>query len=437
MIKLQQKDSLKKMKTSVAFSNSQNGLPSIQVVRKSFYTKTFKEIPPSLEEEEEIPSKNASDIYSKGFIKPRSDIQSDNYSFFMLYQIYKKDRHFSLPLPDMLILNSGFDSPVRIKGGNGMSFQIMEDSGPIVVKQEAYNMLNSGENLANIPCGILKFSNGRKRLIMKAEEIFDLIPDLSQDMAIQKFVKPKGLRVSKFRVILNNSQPKVYIISNNLRLDAKNDMEAPVEVLEDDTDIKTSVINHARIVKYIKNFYKSEIPDIEKMPAEKKQCYELFKVDPTVPKKNVVVQKKLGAPDSELFMTHSDLKKSQFYLGKNSGYSEIIGYTENIQQKINAYLLKNEIITQLAVDYFQDNKKSWIFSKIAYGKTKKYDKPVIPHVKYLRNYKSAASKSEFNDNYNYKDEYSSIIRNLLHPSNVSEESIHKSFAFHKKLYGFD
>ena len=292
-------------------------------------------------------------IYAKAFEKRFSNIPCKSSSFYLLYLISKRDQSFNISLPNTIVLNCDFETPVIISNKLTLEFQpFFEDSSG--VKQKFYEILTKTQSKSLIPVGIIKYSNGHKRILHKAEEIFDNLSDISQNILLQQFISPRGLRVTKFRVVLKNNQAKVYLITNNLRYDSKNDSTEPIKHEMNDKIVKTSVMNHAKIMKYINNLSMSHLPDLEKMPKEKKNIYEIFKFDPTISKNNKLQQKNIENKDTDKYLTQTDIQKSQFYEGKATGYMEIVKISQYLQNKINAYYLKDEILDEFSVDFLQD-----------------------------------------------------------------------------------
>ena len=373
---------------------------------------------------------NNMNILKKGFEKQPSSILCGDSSFYLLYKIFKKDKTFTFPVPTTLILNSWFRSPVLIKNSNKLEFEYI-DGGTTQIKEKFYEILEKNKMKMQMPVGLIKYPNGRKRLLFNPEEVYENFPDLSQNMTLQSFISPKGLRATKFRVLWGKNSSKIFIVTNNLRLDFKEDLTKNNKKQNDKPDIKTSVINHAKIIKYIKNFNLDHLPDLNQMPQEKKNIYEIFREDPTKPKIIVPKVENLELSKSDRYLTHIDLSKCQFYEGKNSGYNEIIRLTEYLREKINNFALKSEIIDEFAVDFLQDNSGQWIFLKIVYGATKKISK-----VRFSSEYmKNKCFSTKFNDNFNYKADLT-IIKNLLNPKSTPESFLQKSFSYYKKLYEF-
>ena len=181
-------------------------------------------------------------ILKKGFEKQPSSILCGDSSFYLLYKIFKKDKTFTFPVPTTLILNSWFRSPVLIKNSNKLEFEYI-DGGTTQIKEKFYEILEKNKMKMQMPVGLIKYPNGRKRLLFNPEEVYENFPDLSQNMTLQSFISPKGLRATKFRVLWGKNSSKIFIVTNNLRLDFKEDLTKNNKKQNDKPDIKTSVIN--------------------------------------------------------------------------------------------------------------------------------------------------------------------------------------------------
>ena len=151
---------------------------------------------------------NNMNILKKGFEKQPSSILCGDSSFYLLYKIFKKDKTFTFPVPTTLILNSWFRSPVLIKNSNKLEFEFI-DGGTTQIKEKFYEILEKNKMKMQMPVGLIKYPNGRKRLLFNPEEVYENFPDLSQNMTLQSFISPKGLRATKFRVLWGKNSSKM------------------------------------------------------------------------------------------------------------------------------------------------------------------------------------------------------------------------------------
>jgi hypothetical protein len=340
-------------------------------------------------------------------------------------------------VPDSCIFSSNFESPVFVTSKPKLFFENFSE-GTLEIKSKISELLMDSYSFYNrksLPAGIIKYSNTRKRLLKVPEGIYENFPDLSNELVIQSFIPPKGLRATKYRVIISKSQTKVYIINNNIRFDEKNDLNVTAAQPLDQSDIINSALYYSKISSYINKITSENFPDISKMPQEKKEIFEIFKNDPTLPKKKTSAAYEFKAKDNEKYLTVTDLGKSQFYEGKLSGYTEIIEMTEYLREKINSFILTDKEITELALDYLQDTHGKWILLKLVYGLTSKIQKLKIVQSLKQKQFKDL-NNNQFDDTYNY-DRKSSVIKNLLNPLNIPQKIMEKSFEYHKKYYGFD
>ena len=147
-----------------------------------------------------------------------SNIPSGLDTFMILQLIKKKDPMFSVPVPDTIVMNCGFNTPTLINYDKKIHYKHFADITDL--RQHIFSSFN--ENFkSGLPLVIIKFRTGKK-IYFSIKDLFETFPDISKDFVIQKYIPPKGLKAIKYRVIINNLK-KVYIYSNKVRIDAKHE----------------------------------------------------------------------------------------------------------------------------------------------------------------------------------------------------------------------
>ncbi|CAG9324950.1 unnamed protein product [Blepharisma stoltei] len=330
-------------------------------------------------------------LFDKAGHFEHSDIPCGIYTFTVLDKILSKMPTFSVPVPETIISNCNFDFPMLIKN-NGTLLEIKPfKHGLKGLKNLALEMMSPNDddnNKFSCPKVIIKFPGKIKRLINKLKELPESWPETNQDAVIQRFIRPKGLRATKYRVVLKeNSSPKVYIFTNRDRFDSRND-PIPYHKKANSTsfynesqilhEIKRTVIDHKQILKLLHSneinpFLRSKstvkMLDLTHTPPEKMKVFELFNNDyGTAQKKKATKFKSITM--TARFTTANELEKCDVYEGKPQSYMKIIEIATHLQDKINKLVLKDYVLTELVLDFLQDHKGNWYFLRIEYGKTK-------------------------------------------------------------------
>ncbi|OMJ78404.1 hypothetical protein SteCoe_21777 [Stentor coeruleus] len=298
----------------------------------------------------------------------RSDIPCGIETFSLLNTIHEKDNVFHIPLLPMIIFNCGLENQAQVISFPKLKFKEIQDISIIkkaicsIVKDQAL------DNKSGIPLFILKYRS-TKRFEYSLRDLLENFPDTGTDCIIQKFIRPKGLKAIKYRVVLDKFQ-KVIIFSNKNRIDAKNDnfnQRERAKSVDKFVNLEKTVVMHKQISREIKskNEWKS-LSKINSMPNGNFAAYNFFHrksyCEPLNDRKN------LNINASTRFLTHADEEKTHLFEGKNQSFSEIIKITEYLKDKIDNYYLDDKRIVELAADFLQDCNGVWYLLKIKYGK---------------------------------------------------------------------
>lgn len=282
--------------------------------------------------------------HSKSF----SNIPSGLDTFKLLYNIKCKDPHFTIPVAYSAIFHCGFDKIMIADSNNCLRFVKCYDVVDAIDSLRKNFEMNNCKNTEN-PLFILKYRNS-KSLKFSFNKLADNFPELKSDLIIQKFIMPKGLRVSKHRVIINKFQ-KILIFSNKARTDCKEDLK------KSSTTPKKEK-NYEECLKTTENFQKLK---------NKKGGWQNLKgayCEKTEPEKN---PDKIS--DTERFIVSKNVEKTNIFTGKNQSFSEIIKICEYLWSKIDFYYLDKSKLKELVCDFMQDEFGKWYFIKIVYGLT--------------------------------------------------------------------
>ena len=308
----------------------------------------------------------------------RSDIPSGLDTFHLLQLIKSKDTSFTLPLPETMILNCGFENSTLIKSGYRLAF-LPKDSREEVLRSMAEFARQYPFRNQSIPMFIIKYRK-LKRLEFNVKDLIDQFPDLDSECIIQEFIPPRGLKAIKYRVIVNDFR-KVIIYSNKHRIDGKDDDYGRREVrgrAMSAYNIEKTLVNHKDVLKYINsNSSCGKLAGNSIGTKAKTLVYNLFRNQLKTDNNN---KHKVTSEFNALtrLLTHEDIEKTSLFDGKNQSFASIISMTEYLRQKIDYYFLDDAKLTELAVDYIQDPSGIWYLLKIKYGKTQKKAKLVIP-----------------------------------------------------------
>lgn len=280
--------------------------------------------------------------------KPFSNIPSGLDTFKLLDKIKSKDPHFVVPVINSVIFHCGFDKIMLFDSENNLkSEKCYELEEAIQFLKGTCNSKSISTQKSDFPLFVFKYRNC-KLLKFAVADLPCNSSELKTDLIIQKFIMPKGLRVSKHRVIINKFQ-KVMIYSNKIRIDSKADCK--------NSQKKGKSIDLG-IFKDKKHEKKGKIglKGSNNFSEENKQ------------------KKTEKLSDSERFIVNKKIEKTNFFIGKNQSFSEIIKISEYLWRKINFYYLDNSRLTELVCDFMQDEFGKWYFIKIVYGTTEMKEK---------------------------------------------------------------
>ena len=311
--------------------------------------------------------------FNKVLKNSRSDIDNGLDTFSLLNKIHKKDPSFNISLPEMVILNCGFAFSIYISSENKLKFLIKEEISEI--KECIVNIFNKNNSNKNSGCPIiiLKFRGRNRKLIYSSKEFLESFPDLSTDCIIQKYIPPKGLKAIKYRAVVSDFD-KIYIYSNKTRIDTKKDVfkkKNSINLRESYQNIEKTLANHKEIASRIRTSHNwKQFSGIKGSSSEKLSIFSIFR-EKNFDEENKTQKILEDFKPSTRFLTHEDIEKTDLYEGKNKSFENIIYLTKYLKNKIDNYALDDFKLTELAVDYLQDNSGKWYLLKIKYGKTVK------------------------------------------------------------------
>ena len=325
--------------------------------------------------------------------KPHSNIPSGLSTFLVLEEIYSKDCHFHIPVPNTIVLNCGFEKIILID-----SVHHLKITPALNIDQAIRHLKNFYPGNPEVlkhsdhPVALLKYKES-KLLEFTMSNLINSFPDTKVDTVIQKFIMPKGLRVSKYRVVLNEFK-KVLILNNNLRIDDKPERTCKAASRKEAVDFNLirTVAMHNDVSKALKN--NREWQNITKLNGnflERMKSFHNF------------MYKNTGVKDEEKFqesrptaryITSGSSDKTSLFVGTNQSFAEIITITEYLWAKIDYYYLDSTKLSELACDFMQDKAGKWHFIKIKYGKTEQKNSN-LKWSESLRKKKRVVLKSSF------------------------------------------
>lgn len=306
----------------------------------------------------------------------KSDIPCGIETYTILNLIHEKDQMFHVPLLPMIIFNCGLEGVVQVLSFPKLIFRPIHDLSAI--KKSICSMAKDFplDIKSDVPLFILKFKV-TKRLEYNLRDFLESLPDTQTNCVIQKYIRPKGLKAIKHRVVLD-SYKKVIIFSNKIRIDAKNDdfqQRDQSKSLQKLSGLEKSVAMHKEISKEIKNTKEwKSYSKIRNIPDEKVLVFNYFHRGSEGNQK--FSRKKVNIKASTRFLTHADEEKTSLYEGKNQSFAEIIQITEYLKEKIDNYYLDGTRLIELAVDYLQDSNGMWHLLKIKYGKVERKNREI-------------------------------------------------------------
>lgn len=300
--------------------------------------------------------------------KPFSSIPSGISTFLLLETILSKDPHFDIPVPSSIVLNCGFEKIMLVDSVKQFKINpaLNIDHAIRHLKNFYTGNLSVTEN-SKYPVAILKYYES-KRLDFSLNDLINSFPDTSSDVVIQKFIVPKGLRVTKYRVILNEFK-KVLVLSNNIRIDAKPDKFCSNENKKKETDLNLlrTAAMHNEVSKMMKkNPEWQKISKFNSNFTDKINSFASFVQSGH--KSNDKADSEEIRPSAR-FITSMKADRTNLFIGKNQSFTEIIKISEYLWGKIDFYYLDSCKLAELACDFMQDKAGNWFFIKIKYGKT--------------------------------------------------------------------
>ncbi|CAG9313259.1 unnamed protein product [Blepharisma stoltei] len=320
-----------------------------------------------------------------------SEIPTGIYTFSLLYKISQRYPKFSITIPDTIIFNSGFDCPTVISNRQGFLEFMPYRNGMNNLRNEASCLFfqKNSENTCDTPGSIIKYSNHMKLIQSTQEELIENWPDIYKDTLIQRFIKPKGLRASRVRVILKeNSSPRIYVFTNIARTDNREDpslrtKKKEIQSIEQDIkifeEVQKTIYHHNEIKKFINS---QSLEDI----LRPRTCSKQIHFSPISPGKikafnlfrdNFRIKRKPSFANNSLlerFITRDDMNHCHIYEGKIQSYEKPLEIALYLYDKINKYFFKNLVLSELSVDFIQRNDGVYFLQKIASGKTKPISK---------------------------------------------------------------
>lgn len=309
------------------------------------------------------PNKYHNSILTKIF----SDIPSGLDTFKILATIKSKDSHFHIPVPTSIVINCGFEKIMLIDSDKNLKIQeAFEITNAINYVKRFYPHIPDTQAF-DYPLVICKYREN-KLLEFSMNSLVCNFPSLKSDLIIQKFIMPKGLRITKYRVIINEFK-KVLIFSNKNRTDGRLDTKANFG--NKNQNLSKELIRTVILHKDVKNAIKSgsdykDVINNKEFDEEKMKFINIFhKTDYT--SEPTIIQS--NCSPSIRFLTSNHQNLTSLFEGKNQSYAEIIQMTEHLWAKIDYYYLDNSKLSELACDFLQDKDGNWFFLKIKYGKT--------------------------------------------------------------------
>lgn len=300
--------------------------------------------------------------------KPHSNIPSGLSTFIVLEAIYSKDCHFHIPVPNTVIMNCGFEKIILIDSVKNLKIIPALDINQAIRHLRNFYPGNSAIlKYSSNPVAILKYKES-KLLEFTMSNLLNSFPDTKVDTVIQKFIMPKGLRVSKYRVILNEFK-RVLILNNNSRIDAKPERTCKAANKTESVDINLirTVAMHNDVSKVLKNNLEwHNITRLNGNFIDRMKSFQSFMQNNNFVKDE---EKFEESRPTARYITSGSSDKTSLFVGTNQSFAEIIKITEYLRAKIDYYYLDSTKLSELACDFMQDKAGNWFFIKIKYGKT--------------------------------------------------------------------
>lgn len=294
----------------------------------------------------------------------------------MLYNLLLKDPTLNIRIPHTLILNCGGLSP-RLLYYKNDRLKHKELRLPIrQIKRIFERLITTARAKLSlslvVPVALVRYINKFTKFFMEPSELDTHWPDDSNDAVIQEYIPPKGLVVSKTRVVLKPDLTRVFIISNKARVDGLEENEL-IKHREESKQVKLKQQKDGALYKEIQPtllrrkqiMHKINRSEDLRSSSFSKSCpglakvYDLFRFDYTSSEMNVTEPKK--RPLKQRFTTNCDSTTSTIYEVSVNKYTHLIKSTERLKDKLNDHILNRELIKSIVVDFMQGSDGEWYF----------------------------------------------------------------------------
>mmetsp|Transcript_7891 Transcript_7891/g.15292 ORF Transcript_7891/g.15292 Transcript_7891/m.15292 type:complete len:459 (-) Transcript_7891:12331-13707(-) len=291
----------------------------------------------------------------------------------MVYSILQKDPSLNIRVPLTLIMNCGNPSPRMLYFSKGKlkSSELNLSMRQIkhIFATELSALRQEGDDL---PVAVARYANKFTKFYMGSFELERYWPDIYNDSIVQAFILPKGLVVSKTRVVLRPDTTRVFVVSNKSRVDGieenvlmkhREDYKAvKIKKIQEASlykEIESTLMNRSQILRKLKASDAMDTITINKPAQGLAKVYSLFKNDFST--NDMKLSEPKRKPMVERFSAHCNSAASNIYEVPSCKYEKLIQITEKLKASITEHHLLNERVESIVADFIQGGDGEWYF----------------------------------------------------------------------------
>lgn len=297
----------------------------------------------------------------------------------IIHSMLMKDPSLNIRLPMTLILNCGSNCP-RLLYNKNDKLKCKELRLHIRQVKRLFERLMaevSTKTGAKLPLAVGRYVNKFTMFFMNSKEIEHLWPDSNCDAVIQEFIPPKGLVVSKTRVVVKPESTRVFVISSKARVDGVEENELmkhreeskrlKVKQHADEIlyrEIQPTLLKRTQIRHRLKRSEDLSSKSFIAPSPGLVKAYNLFRHDYSCT--DLKVKELKQRPPVERYSAHCLSDTSSIYEVSVSKYTDIVKVAELFRTKLNETLLVNEEAKSIVVDFMQGANGEWYFVNLKF-----------------------------------------------------------------------
>mmetsp|Transcript_11082 Transcript_11082/g.21721 ORF Transcript_11082/g.21721 Transcript_11082/m.21721 type:complete len:466 (+) Transcript_11082:372-1769(+) len=299
----------------------------------------------------------------------------------VLHALLQKDPSLNIRVPLTLILNCGSNYPRLLYYKNDRlkckDLRIHMRQVRRMFERLISEAVEKVSLPLVVPIAVTRYVNKFTKFFMENVEIERHWPNSDTDAILQEFITPKGIVVTKTRVVVKPDSTRVFVISNKARVDGIEENELikhreeskHVRQLQQQDDalykeIQPTLLKRRQIMHKLRNSEDMTHSSFVKSSPGLVKAYDLFRFDYTCTDMKITEPKK--RPLIQRFSAHCDSTTSNIYEVSVIKYTEIISIAERLRDKLNEHILIREQVRSIVIDFMQGADGKWYFINLKY-----------------------------------------------------------------------